>query len=766
MRYWVYINGKVIEMPFEEGELSAIKGFNADTLVCKETPAPGETQEWVPAKMLIESYKQPAPPPPPSRQVIEKFASQQENTVKEPKNTILSSNIFGSEEKQTPLDENNADMLGQTEAFSPEEISQTDQELNEKQESQENSSFEPVAEVVSFDEVEGIDLDKHDDTSISTEEEILKTAIRTSIFSKKVKKEDQTLHAVDILNNNNIDLSDVDKDEDADEENKKRKAEGNTAESEFTEDGYKQENLSEVELMPLSNTEKKPLTRLFDSEPSYDNKTEPVKEQENPSADQQHPEEEFNPEEEISLEDENFIIDTNKDTGSVIKNNEPASKEVQEVLEEFSADKKAEEQQEKTFEETLKTSAAFIDELQAEEPVKEVLPKEENKILDLQPQTDKEEYPTSLEELTGRSPVVEEPSVQQQEPAISQENQEGKPEGVVIPSEIHPDVIVEEIKEEVKEEPKQEQKPLNQEDQNIPDKDNFLNTFSSDIETVFLDQPTAFISDYIPPAETKEETNLEVIQAEQKDDVKSEILDIKSDQGQHQVSLQNVRRVKPAAIKTVPMVDGERTDPFSQTQIQNLHAAEEARVQIEHDRTRSNIIKTCVFFAIFILMSLAFVALLVKINILPRNYSPIHAVYDRFFSGNKENKGKEKVLTEAELAANDLKAAEELRINKLIREVKDYKLPEGITLDEKIKKMHPNVYDQLVWEAKQEANDLTYYSVTVSSPVNPEGYAPVNYRFSYNTVDYTVGATTSEANNVMIIPYQEPPQNNQQTQQQ
>ena len=108
MRYWVYLNDKVMEKPFEEGELSSVPGFNADTLVCKETPAPGETQEWLPAKMVIEAYKRPVPPPPPPPQILSKFAPQQ-NTEAEPKVTVFSGNIFGSSS-----DNNEISIGGQT----------------------------------------------------------------------------------------------------------------------------------------------------------------------------------------------------------------------------------------------------------------------------------------------------------------------------------------------------------------------------------------------------------------------------------------------------------------------------------------------------------------------------------------------------------------------------------------------------------------------------------------------------------------------------
>lgn len=764
MRYWVYINGKVIEMPFEEGELSAIKGFNADTLVCKETPAPGETQEWVPAKMLIDSYKQPVPPPPPSKQVIEKFSHKPQDTfIKEPKATILSSNIFGSEGNKNQTPENVEAVLDRTEALSPEEMAQEGNSLTETQRFKEEIFSEPPTEVVSFDEMKGIDLDKYENTSTESEEEILKTAIRTTISNKNVKKEEKTVQAVDIVNNNSIDLSD----------NKEE-----TSEEDKREETTSEQNLSETELTPLGDSEKKPLTRLFDSEPIQE-ETQPSsqeeeslssseKEETHPSAEQHNDvEDEFSPEEEISLEDDDFIIDNNEEENPVIENNEPASKEVQKVLQELASDKlEIQEQKEgQNFEETFKTQPALVAELQEENPVKEEEPVQENDILDSQDGNENkgsiEDHPTTLEELTGRYPIEEEaPAKEEAEPTP----QENPSEGVVVPAEIHPDVIVEEVKEEtVKDRPAESQ--ANPETQTVPDKDNFLNTFSSDIETVFLDQPTAFISDYIPPAETKEEDNLQVMQSNQKEDAKPEILDIKSDQGQHQVSLQNVRRVKPAAIKTVPMVEGEHQDPFSRTQIQNLHDAEEARNKIEKNNNIINLVKAFGLITVLLLMLMAFVALVAQVNIIPRDFSPIHVLWDKMFTRKTKKDVQEKTLTPNEIALRDLKEAETLRINKLIQEVKDYQLAEGLTVDEKIKKLHPNVYDQLKWEGEQYKNDPTFYLIKVSSPTNPEGYAQVNYRFNYNTVYYTVEATTSEANNLMVVPYQEPQQNKQQAQQ-
>ena len=505
MRYWVYINGKVIEMPFEEGELSAIKGFNADTLVCKETPAAGETQEWMPAKMLIEAYKQPAPPPPPSRQIIEKFSPSSQNTVlKEPKGTILSSNIFGSTEKKEPEpQQNNTDaMFSQTEAIFPEEIEQENKELSEQEKLKKEIFSEPPTEVVSFDAVEEFDVDKHSDNSTESEEEILKTAIRTSISSKNIKKANTSVQAIDIINNNNIDISDEQEDE-VKAENSEEKSAEKSEENAPKEEVDSQKDLSQTELTPLGDSEKKPLTRLFDSEPVVQEpaptpQEQPVKEEqpikEEIQEQNENPEDEFVPEEEISLGDEDLLIEDIKEEAPVLENNEPAPKEVQEVLQEFV--KENQTQEKGKFEDTLKTSPALVADLAAEMPSNEFLPKQENNILDIQNQPDNiDEHPTTLEELTGRYPIEEEASSSKEQPAkeeqktapqeqennISQEQQE---EGIVIPAEIHPDVIVEEVKEE--EPVKVEENIPSPETQTIADKDNFLNTFSSDIETVFL----------------------------------------------------------------------------------------------------------------------------------------------------------------------------------------------------------------------------------------------------------------------------------------
>jgi len=53
MRYWVYINDKVVG-PYEEEKLGEINGLSPDTLICMETVDPGKTQEWVKASSVFD----------------------------------------------------------------------------------------------------------------------------------------------------------------------------------------------------------------------------------------------------------------------------------------------------------------------------------------------------------------------------------------------------------------------------------------------------------------------------------------------------------------------------------------------------------------------------------------------------------------------------------------------------------------------------------------------------------------------------------------
>lgn len=53
MRYWVYINDKVVG-PYDEDKLASLDGFTPDTLICSEEIEDGGSQEWVKASTIFE----------------------------------------------------------------------------------------------------------------------------------------------------------------------------------------------------------------------------------------------------------------------------------------------------------------------------------------------------------------------------------------------------------------------------------------------------------------------------------------------------------------------------------------------------------------------------------------------------------------------------------------------------------------------------------------------------------------------------------------
>lgn len=763
MRYWVYINDKVIETPFEEGELSSIQGFNGNTLICKETPAEGETQEWVPAKNLIAAYRQPAPPPPPSPQVVSQFASK-EDLTKDPKITVLSGSIFGSSSDNNEISISNqksykmADVTLTSIGNKTEEITSKEQNYLDNSEHIPDKFFsEPATEILSLEEVEELNADNSYSSVIGDEEEVLKTAIKTLISKKPVEEKEDTLQAIDIAKNKNIDLSDT-KEEYFDGKMQAKltpepqKEEPVKAQNPLTKGEIKQESapvpLEEKPLEAQPSTQEQPAQTVNQTpkeepvnaqepiqEPIIEQpiNPEPVKET---STAQEEPKQIV--EKEIALTEDPTLLEEEPPFEDVKESSAAVTKDIlQEFAKEKEEEKKEEALEEKTLEEVFSTHP--IEESLEEQEQKETrivegdFPPLQDDILEPTAEESKEKTPTTLEELTGKIPSPEQATAPQEVSPIQQET---------------PNIVGQAEKQP---QPQQE-------------KDNFLNTFSSDIETVFLDQPTAFISDYIPPEETG---RAKIIPQEKVDNgptfIKTEILDVRSDKGQHQVALKNVRRVKPAAIKTVPMVEGQIED-FSKTQIiRDIDNAQEAMAKIEQKNTYLTIFKTIVLLCIIFCMLIGVMGIMAELGIIiPKGFSPIHAM----FTKNKDKEETRKIVSLEELNLQDLRDAEQIRIQKVINALKEYKLPEGITLGQKIKLLHPNDFDQLQWEAAQVPNDLTYYAVSISLPPNPEGYSAVNYRFNYNTVTYKVDATNSEANNVIIQKIDIPSEMLEQTQEQ
>ncbi len=63
MRYWVYINDKVVG-PYDEDKLAELDGFTPDTLICSEDVVGSGSQEWLKASSIFEFEQAPVAPQP------------------------------------------------------------------------------------------------------------------------------------------------------------------------------------------------------------------------------------------------------------------------------------------------------------------------------------------------------------------------------------------------------------------------------------------------------------------------------------------------------------------------------------------------------------------------------------------------------------------------------------------------------------------------------------------------------------------------------
>ena len=725
----------------------SIQGFNANTLICKETPPAGEAQEWVPAKNLIAAFRAPVPPPPPAPRVISQFSNKEEAEKKEDKVTILSSNIFGSSS-----DNNEISIGGQT-PYKMADITRTNvaantENITEKEQvsildHNSNADYdkvytEPATEILSLEEVEEFNADNQFSSAMGNEEEVLKTAIRTLINKEPEKTEDKTLQAIDIAKNKNIDLSDKPEEYFDGKVKKETQAAAPVQEKkeEPKQEEPKQQEPAKQEVQPQQTAAPEQQEVQPQQQVQVQQTATPAQEPVQNIAPQ-----ETEPKAETKIENQIPSVSEAKPNSSEVI--------ITDVLQEFAKEKEEEkieealEEQEiqKAFSEEPVQKDNLMQELQPmaqnevqsqEQPkVENLIPTQDN-ILEISTPQEDLKQPTTLEELTGPLPKQEEKIIPQvvagsaaEQPSSAQVN---------MPN------------------PNQQQEALS------PEKDNFLTTFSSDIETVFLDQPTAFISDYIPPEETgRSSVSIQGVSYDAEPGAaKTEILDIRSDKGQHQVSLQNVRRIKPAAIKTVPMVEGQPISSFSNTFMKDFNMAEEAMAKVEKRNTYLNIFKFVGLILAFFVLVVVVLGIGAEVKIVNKDFSPFHLTLNKLiakFSKNEEVK-EHKVVSLEELSLQDFKEAQKLRINNIIQEIKDYKLIEGKTLGEKIQLLHPNDFDQLVWEASPSPTDQSLYAINISLPPNPEGYSPVNYRFHYNTVTQNLDAINSEANNILVKAYQ------------
>lgn len=263
--------------------------------------------------------------------------------------------------------------------------------------------------------------------------------------------------------------------------------------------------------------------------------------------------------------------------------------------------------------------------------------------------------------------------------------------------------------------------------EDLAKEDEFLKTFTTSVEEVFLDQPTAIISDYVPP--TTETDNI------------NHALDVPEN---------NIKREKPSDIKTVPLVPGNVGE-----EIWSSPYVESGTAKLGKKSVLSNLVKwIVVILSIAIIVAGALSALAVM-GIIPESFSPIHTV---IYSLQKTPQVDNTVSEEsAELAPEmidqntnveqDNSVTEQNQVYDIISKIKNYTFSDGTTLEERINSAHNNVANEIEWTLFP-TEEQNIYSVAAKIPQNKDGQG-FSYRFNYNITEGELTPTTSEAKNII-----------------
>ncbi len=262
--------------------------------------------------------------------------------------------------------------------------------------------------------------------------------------------------------------------------------------------------------------------------------------------------------------------------------------------------------------------------------------------------------------------------------------------------------------------------------QDIVKEDEFLKTFTTSVEEVFLDQPTAIISDYVPPTDNVEHTKPEELE-------------------------NSVKREKPSDIKTVPLVP--------EVLGQEIHSSPYVESATAKLRQTSPVVNTIKWTAIGIVIAIIVMAALSGLAVMgkiPEKLSPIHAI---IYSLRKpqpqqvDNTFEDDMDLAPEMINQEVQGdqtalmSEQARIEAVIGQVRKYAFPDGTTLEDRIQNIHGNISDQIEWSLfPTEENGI--YSIAVKIPQNQDGQG-FSYRFNYDFDNNKLDPTTSEAKNIM-----------------
>lgn len=760
MKYWVYINEEVLPQPYEAGELYTIKGFDGQTLICPEVAAEGEEQQWYTADELI-NYT--ASRPKNLAEAVAAASAQAEQGDMPQAEQAQTAGASQEEPSYMPSDEQ--EVYDASDDYNPEPLpdsygkEQAPSPLMQDNSGINNILLEKIGLLLT--EISGL---KENISALNEKTSELAQRIEKAETGKKnspIVKDYAALKAFQNKEDAPLNENEIPEEQISPEENDPEKMPIITADPEdilesAMENTMRLKNVSDTVAPVAFDLTSKETIQITEDEkdkpsqekPEEKQSQEPLQEQKESNTEQKEAKEEIPSQEEVA----------------------------QYIEEEPAAEETPAEQEEPVQEETSEQEAPSGSEEDVESvKITSVGTQEEEEILKTFAQEKRDEQEEAASAVEGIAELEEEPSAEpafEQLPAAQEQFEEpaqaAEPQQEDMPQE---QPYAEENQEQYFQSQQEENEPQEQSQQEedalsaltTPPEgeasqetaqvegldDKFLKTFSSSIDEISLDQPTSIISDYVPPAVASDSPLYDEDSSAQP---KVQGLEDLKNQPPVQEDVRQVKRIKPAAIKTVPMVAAGTPIGVED----NPSNMEEAVTELAHTSPVMKGIKAFGLMIVLLCVVLGFVYVLAVMGILSKDLSPVHYMLDKF-TGSKVEETLDLQETTAPAAAPAQAASsdedfgddfdEDAKADDILNSVKNYQFSDGSTLELRIKTMHGDNADKIQWSAEPSVNP-SYYQVVITLPPNREGYN-VTYRFNYDTEKKELIPTTSESNNIM-----------------
>ncbi len=231
-----------------------------------------------------------------------------------------------------------------------------------------------------------------------------------------------------------------------------------------------------------------------------------------------------------------------------------------------------------------------------------------------------------------------------------------------------------------------------------------------------------------------------------------------------QIVLENTIKAKRGAaldIRTVPMVpepaDSDRLQVEGMDDINTQHDLKSADVEPAGKKA-----KAVVWLVILALLAGAIYGMLAWMDLIPPQFNVLPGKKQAAVAAQQDEQlnemlGPAQEQLPVQTVDENTPVAVENTQEAILEEVKNYMLPNGMTLKAFVESKHPAATELITWEISTAVDPDNYSILVKVPPENPQSFK-ISYRFNYNAVTKALDPTISDAKNLLdsAQPQQQP----------